>query len=184
MMNKPSLLMLTAATAALSTVAHGYSAVTTPAPVPETRLGVSIKQEMGVRNQAAIERDRTLDMREKAIRATEQRLQSSLKERQDQAASDAAGRGARDENQFDELARIYQAMKPAKAAMVFEQLEMDVQMEVAQRMRDRAAALMLANMTPKGAAALSMSLARQRPIDRRAAAKSDNAESDDTPRER
>ena len=41
-------------------------------------------------------------------------------------------------------------------------LDMDVQMEVAQRMRDRSTALILAAMTPQGAAALSMALARKR----------------------
>jgi flagellar motility protein MotE (MotC chaperone) len=54
-------------------------------------------------------------------------------------------------------------MKPAKAAVVFEKLAMDVQMKVAQRMRERSTAMILASMTPKGAAALSMALARRYP---------------------
>jgi len=36
-----------------------------------------------------------------------------------------------------------------------------VQMKVAQRMRERSTALVMAAMTPKGAAALSMALARK-----------------------
>ncbi|MDB5670946.1 MAG: signal peptide protein, partial [Alphaproteobacteria bacterium] len=64
--------------------------------------------------------------------------------------------------------RIYQSMKPAKAAIVFEQLAMDVQMQVAKRMRDRSTAMIMAAMTPNGAASLSMALARKHPVVRRA----------------
>jgi flagellar motility protein MotE (MotC chaperone) len=45
--------------------------------------------------------------------------------------------------------------------VVFEQLDMEVQMKVAQRMRERSTAMIMAAMTPKGAAALSMALARK-----------------------
>jgi flagellar motility protein MotE (MotC chaperone) len=58
-------------------------------------------------------------------------------------------------------------MKPAKAAVVFEQLTMDVQMKVAKKMRERSAAMIMAAMTPNGAAALSMALARNHPVQRR-----------------
>ena len=64
-------------------------------------------------------------------------------------------------DQFDDLAKIYQAMKPAAAALVLEQLDLDVQMRVAQRMRERSTAMILAAMTPKAAAALTMALARR-----------------------
>jgi len=52
-------------------------------------------------------------------------------------------------------------MRPKSAAVVFEQLAMDVQVEVAERMRERSTALILANMTPRGAAALTMAMARR-----------------------
>jgi flagellar motility protein MotE (MotC chaperone) len=77
------------------------------------------------------------------------------------AAPGKAGAPGSDNPHFDELARIYQAMKPKAAAVVFEQLAMDVQVEVAQRMRERATAGILAAMSPKGAAALTMAMARR-----------------------
>jgi len=55
-------------------------------------------------------------------------------------------------------------MKPAAAALVMEQLELDVQMRVAQRMRERSTAMIMAAMTPKGAAALTMALARRQAV--------------------
>lgn len=165
-MARPSLLLMTAAASALAVVANAASIAAPDAQsVPKTRLGNSIEQDMSASDAAAARRKRGLDLREQAAKAAEARLQADLAARQQQesAATQTAANGQAEapEAQFDELARIYQAMKPAKAAVVFEQLDMEVQMKVAQRMRERSTALMLAAMTPKGAAALSMALARR-----------------------
>lgn len=162
---RPSLLMLTAAAAGVSAVANAIGAAT-PAPAEKpapTRLGVSIQEDMTARDRAAAQRARALDMREQAARAAEQRLKAAGGTAPGAPAAGKAGAAAAapENEHFDELARIYQAMKPKAAAVVFEQLAMDVQVEVAQRMRDRATAGILAAMTPKGAAALSMAIARR-----------------------
>jgi flagellar motility protein MotE (MotC chaperone) len=157
--------MLTAAAAGVSAVAN---AITAAAPPPAdttaaTRLGTSIQEDMTTRDRSAAQRARALDMREQAARAAEQRLKQAATPAPAAAAA-GGGRGgapAAEENRFDELARIYQAMKPKAAAVVFEQLAMDVQVEVAQRMRERATAGILAAMSPKGAAALTMAIARR-----------------------
>lgn len=169
-MARPSLLLLTAAASALAVVANAATlAVPDQDPVAKTRLGNAIEQDINARDSAAAKRKRGLDLREQAAKAAEARLQSDLEARQRQAAMTAGGGGSMSGNdpalpaeaQFDELARIYQAMKPAKAALVFEQLDMEVQMKVAQRMRANSTASILASMTPRGAAALSMALARK-----------------------
>lgn len=170
---RPSLLMLTAAAAAIGAVANGVSAASPDSASNEptrTRLGVAIGQDMNARDQAATRRNRALDLREQAARAAEQRLQADLGARQQQAAAAAqppapsAAKPQDQVDQFNDLARIYQAMKPAQAAVVFEQLDLDVQMKVAQKMRERSTAMILGAMTPKGAAALSMALARRYPV--------------------
>lgn len=152
-MGRPSLLVMTAMAAGLSIFANGVTAAL-PAladqPQP-TRLGSAIQGDLGARDAATKKRNRALDMREQAAR---QEAAAAAKP----AVADAAAPSA---PQYDNLARIYQAMKPARAAVVFEQLEMDVQMQVAQKMRDRSTALILASMTPQGAANLSMALARR-----------------------
>lgn len=164
MSGKPSLLALTAVAAMLSTVAH---AVTAAAPDgPTTRLGAAIQQDMATRDQASARRARALALREQIAKASEERIKADLRARQEQAdlAANAGGPGGRPaEAQYDDLAKIYQAMKPAKAAAVFEQLDMDVQMKVAQRMRQRSTAMILAAMSPGAATDLSMSLARKVP---------------------
>ncbi|WP_431469880.1 MotE family protein [Sphingosinithalassobacter sp. LHW66-3] len=169
MIPRPSLLLLTAAASALAVVANGVTAATPEpqaqsAPAASTRLGNEIEQDLSARDAAAARRRRALDLREQAARAAEARLQAQMGAQQQQqpAAAGANPEAPPEGAQFDELARIYQAMKPGKAAVVFEQLELDVQMQIAQRMRERSTAQILAAMTPQGAAALSMALARGR----------------------
>jgi len=170
MSGRPSLLMVMAAVATLSTVANAIAAA--PASdLPPTRLGTAINQDLAKRDQSGAARNRALSLREQVARAAEERIKANARARQQEAAAAAAaaasaapGDKATAQNaQFDDLARIYQAMKPARAALVLEQLDMDVQMQVAQRMRQRSTAMILAAMTPAGAADLSMSLARKTP---------------------
>lgn len=164
-MGRPSLLVMTAVAAGLSIFANGVTAAL-PALAdqpPPTRLGSAIEGDLGARDAATKKRTRALDMREQAARAAEARLKADMAARQEAAAvaKPAAGAVEASDPQFENLARIYQAMKPARAAVVFEQLELDVQMQVAQKMRDRSIAMILASMTPQGAANLSMALARR-----------------------
>lgn len=167
-MARPSLLLMTAAASALAIVANASTIASeaTQNSAPKTRLGSSIEQDIAERDAAAARRKRRLDLREQATKAAQARLQADLEARQKEEAEMASATGAAapaepPEAQFDELARIYQAMKPKAAAVVFEQLDMEVQMKVAQRMRERSTAMIMAAMTPKGAAALSMALARK-----------------------
>ncbi|MET0309662.1 MAG: hypothetical protein ABW023_13225 [Sphingomonas sp.] len=168
-MARPSLLLLTALASGLAVVANAATlAVPDPDTASKTRLGNSIEQDINARDSAAAKRKRGLDLREQAAKAAEARLQADAAARQKEAvaATPAGGSAGSEpglpaEAQFDELARIYQAMKPKAAALVFEQLEMEVQMKVAQRMRANSTASILAAMTPKGAASLSMALARK-----------------------
>lgn len=163
----PSLLMLTAAAAALSTVAHGLnSSASTAQESPPTRLGSAIQSEMSERKKTAAERARALDLREQALKASEKRVQNLLRNQQEQKQQQAAApkpaeaaTPAKEADTYDQLARIYQSMKPKQAAIVFERLHIDVQIAVARKMRERSTAQILAAMTPAGAARLSMALA-------------------------
>ena len=155
MAKRAPLLAMLAGMAAVSIVTNGV-AVSAPA-TPETRMGVSIKQSVKDRDRVAAERNRALDLREQAARAAEERLKADMQARQNMPKP--GSKEAEEDSPYDNLARIYQTMKPAKAAQVFEQLELEVQVQVAQRMRDRATASILAGMSPQAAARLSMAMA-------------------------
>ena len=174
---RPSLLMLMAGAAALSTLAHGVSASGTseekaPAKASQSRLGSAIQSELSENRQTAKERQRALDLREQAIRASEKRLKDNLQNQQQRPRAESAAaakavatadKAAEEAETLDQLARIYQSMKPKQAAVVFEQLDIDVQIAVARKMRERSTAQILAAMTPGAAARLSMALAGKRP---------------------
>lgn len=170
MIGRPSLLALTAAVAAASAIANGVSAASPTemgAEPSQTRLGAAIDQDLSARDRAATQRNRALDLREQATRAAEARLKANIDAGQQPEAAavaqpqDKSGSRAEQTDQFDDLARIYQAMKPAQAAVVFERLDLYVQMKVAQKMRERSTAMIMGAMSPTGAATLSMALARR-----------------------
>jgi len=86
---------------------------------------------------------------EQAAKAGEARLAAEMRARHEQPGSTDPAQGASVEpNQpYDDLARIYQTMKPARAAPIFEKLDLEVQTQVARRMRERSAALLMAAMS-------------------------------------
>lgn len=166
------ILLLTAAAATLGAVANGVDAAVAvgESAVPKTRLGNQIEGELNDVKRKEAERRRALDLREQALKAARMRLERQQAEAKAAAApaaapgaagdAAAAGTPTAEEKRYSDLARIFQSMKPAKAAPVFEKLSADVQFQVAQRMRDRNAALMMQAMSPEAAAALGMALAR------------------------
>ena len=156
MKGRVSLLALTAAAAGLSAVANAVGA-----PAEQTRLGAAIGKDLAQRDRQAAQRNRSLDLREQAAVAAEQRLKAAAATAPPSAPKSGAAQAAEAADPFDELAKIYGAMKPKAAAPVFEQLAMDVQVEVASRMRERATAQIMAAMTPRGAATLTMAMARK-----------------------
>ena len=161
---KPSLLTMLALAAAASAVANAVASTTPPTAAPDapTRLGTAIGQNLRDRDQAMADQRRALELREQAQRAAEHRLQNDLQANQGAASpsSSPTPNPADSANgMYDSLARIYQTMKPTKAAPIFEKLDPEVQLQVAKRMRDRSAALLLAAMSPDAAAELSMALA-------------------------
>lgn len=176
---KPSLLVLLAGVAGLAGVSNALAAAG-GAPAEQTRLGAAVEREIAQRDRDARARDRALDLREQAARAAAARLAGRVTAAPAASATAApmptpatpAPGPARlrtaqasepaPQPQYDQLARIYQAMKPKQAAPVFEQLSLEVQIAVARRMRERATALLLAQMQPANAARLSMALAGRR----------------------
>lgn len=161
----PLMMLVIAAGAAAAANSWVLAAPQKTAEAQDTRLGVSLRDDMARRDRQLAEEKRKLDMREQAAKAAEARLAGELAARQaetDSAVNTPASKagGARPEDEpYDDLARVYQMMKPARAAPIFEKLDLDVQTQVIQRMRDRSAALLMAAMNPNAAAELTMSLA-------------------------
>lgn len=159
MIRRAPLFALTALAAGMSAVA-GAMAQGDPG---EGRFGAGIRQQLSERDRAAAARARQLDLREQAAQAAARKIGGPA----DPTAAAAPPPVAPAEpeqsegERLDDLARIYQAMKPKAAAPIFEQLTLEVQVKVAGRMRERSAAAMMAAMNPKAAATLSMAIAKR-----------------------
>ncbi|EJL24668.1 MotE family protein [Novosphingobium sp. AP12] len=137
-----------------------------------SRLGTSLQDAATRRDRTAADERRKLEMREQAVRASEARLAGQVKQQQAEAAAAPAG-GAQGsagapgaQVPYDNLARIYQTMKPNRAGPIFEKLDIEVQKQVATRMRERATAQIMANMSPGAAVELSMALAGRNVVKR------------------
>ncbi|MBB6122773.1 MotE family protein [Sphingobium subterraneum] len=162
---RPLLLIMLTGAAALSAVAGVVGATAPPpaaAPAPQNRMAATIDDAIASRDRMATANMRALDLREQAAKAAQARLSATLAAKQQQDSGPAADPSAPD--QYDALAKIYQAMKPAKAAPVFEALDLEVQYLVAKKMRERSTAMLLAAMSPSGAARLTMALAGRKPL--------------------
>lgn len=166
------------------------TATGTPKPItlanatalPETRLGVAIAESVSTREQKLAEQGRELALKEKLLKAAEARAARKLSALNPKSPADAgasemptasparaaspgsqAATKAAELERIQGLARIYQAMKPARAAAVFEKLEVAVQVQVAREMSERSVAQILNLMDPASGAKLSMALANRAP---------------------
>jgi flagellar motility protein MotE (MotC chaperone) len=169
---RPTLLQLTAFSALSASVGLGSAIANQPAET--SRLGASIKENLADRDRVAAEQKRKLDLQKQVVQAAETRLRERLGAGQPQAvgapgATGAPGavgalpgqaaQAALPDEAISNLARIYQAMKPAKAALVMEKLGLDVQVKITKEIRERSMGMIMGAMTPDGAARLSAALA-------------------------
>lgn len=126
--------------------------------------------EMNVLKQLAARRDELdrrahdLDTREALLKVGEQRVDQKIKEMEslriqmqgmvDQISGAQAA-------QLDNLVKIYETMKPAEAAKIFESLDMPVLLGVIQRMKPARSAPVLAAMAPDKAKEVTVALTKQ-----------------------
>ncbi len=136
------------------------------------RMGAALKQAANDRDRAEAAQRQKLDMREKALKASEARLAGEVRQAGGQGTPAGSsggtakgGAGPQPDVPYDRLAAIYQRMKPGNAAPIFERLDLEVQTQVARRMRDQVTAQILARMSPDAAVKLSMSLAGRKVIE-------------------
>lgn len=124
-----------------------------------------IAAALRARREALDERERSLALREQVIDAAERRLAARVSELTAlQRAMEAQERAAqeRDESGWTGLARLYEAMRPRDAAVIFNQLDMPILVQVVNRMGYRRAAPVLAAMDPDRARQLTAELTRLR----------------------
>ena len=128
-----------------------------------SRSEVEVLQNLAARRQELDERGRELDMREKLLKASEQRIDeriAELKGIESNIQSLLQQRDQAQEAQLVGLVKVYEGMKPSDAARIFDKLDMDILLPVAQRMKPVKIAPVLAAMDEDSAKRLTTNLAR------------------------
>lgn len=136
-------------------------------PLSYTDEEIELLQSLAKRRDELEARERGLSEREALIAATEKRIDGKLEElRQVQATIEALVKqhDAEQDAQLSNLVKIYENMKPKDAAQIFEDLEMDVLLDVVERMKERKVAPVLALMNPEKAREVTLELAQRRAL--------------------
>ncbi len=136
-------------------------------PFNYTDEEVDVLQQLSKRRAELDAKARQLDEREALVSAAEQRMDqkmAELKAMQSTLQDLLKQRSAAEEAQLQSLVKIYENMKPKAAAGVFEELDMDILLEVVSRMKERKVSPILAMMTPTKAKELTFELAQRQQL--------------------
>ena len=112
-------------------------------------------------------RERELDLRAQLLQVTQKQIDDRIKELQSvQATIDGllVKYDAQEEAKIQSLVKVYETMKPKEAATIFNTLQMAVLIELAQRIKERTMAPILAAMDPPAAKVLTVELATRRSL--------------------
>jgi flagellar motility protein MotE (MotC chaperone) len=71
----------------------------------------------------------------------------------------------KEDMKIQSLVRIYQSMKPADAAKIFDELDMDILLQVINKMKESNAAPIIASMNPEKAKDLTIKIAQQKKLE-------------------
>jgi len=124
-------------------------------------------QQLSARRDALDQRARDIDQREAFLAVAEQRLDEKVAELEalrtqiEQMLHQVDEEG---ETQLLGLVSIYESMRPADAATIFNGLELEVLISVMERMRGQKSAAILAGMNPERARRVTTELARRRDL--------------------
>lgn len=130
-------------------------------PTLLTPAEIEILMRLAERRDSLEKREREIDAREGLLRAAEIRIERRVAELEDLRRVIEERIKVFDEQQEDKLGslvKIYENMKPKDAARIFEELEMTTLLEVAERMKERKLAPVMAQMGPERAREVTVEL--------------------------
>lgn len=133
-------------------------------PAFMSRSEVELLRDLSKRRGELEDREKQIALRERLLEATEKRIDTKINELKqlENQISGLIGQHEEEQNeQFDNLVRVYEKMKAKDAARIFQRLDLDIQVSVAQRMKDNKFAPILAEMDSDSARALSTKLAQK-----------------------
>jgi flagellar motility protein MotE (MotC chaperone) len=157
----------TTATPSAPATAQPPSQTAEPAPDPLSMspAEIDVLQKLAQRRQELDKRAAEMAQQQVLLKAAEQRIDDKIAKLQSietDIGSLEDKRDQQDDQRLKSLVKIYESMKPADAARIFEQLDMPVLLEVLKRMHEAKAAPVLAAMDPEKAKVATTALADSR----------------------
>ena len=132
-----------------------------------TPAELDMLQNLKTRREELDEREREIDLRTNLLAVSERRVQeriAELKVVEETIRGLLVQYDKQQEEQLAAVVRIYEAMKPKDAANIFNRLQMPILLEVAERIKERTMAPILAEMDPVIANALTIEMATRRAL--------------------
>ncbi len=122
----------------------------------------AVLESLGKRRENLNEQEGQLDLREKLLRATEERIEkkmSELKKLGESIDTKVREQQEQEDQEVANLVAMYENMKPKDAARIFDRLRMPVLLKVVRRMNPRKMSGVLAKMDPERAEDLTVAIA-------------------------
>jgi len=134
-------------------------------PTLFTQSEIDLLQQLADRREVLEQRAEEINLREGLLTAAEKRIDKKIVELRQLESTIQGLIKTHDEQQeakIGSLVKIYEAMKPKDAARIFEQLELDTLLLVAERMKERRLAPVLAQMNANKAKDVTVQLSKLR----------------------
>jgi flagellar motility protein MotE (MotC chaperone) len=122
----------------------------------------AVLESLGKRRQDLEKQRGQLDLREKLLQATEERIQKrvdELKRLEKRIEGAVEEKRKQDESEIAGLVTMYESMKPKDAARIFDRLSMPVLLKVVRQMKPRKMADILGRMSAEAAERLTVAIA-------------------------
>ncbi len=122
----------------------------------------AVLESLGKRREELNKQAGQLDLREKLLQATEERVQKrvdELKALQQQIEGAVDAQKKKEDEQVKGLVTMYENMKPKDAARIFDRLDLDILLKVVGQMKPRKMSAILAAMSPEAAERLTVAIA-------------------------
>ncbi|MFV1851106.1 MAG: MotE family protein [Thalassospira sp.] len=136
-------------------------------PTLFTQEEIDLLQNLSVRRGELDRKEQRLDERESLIAAAEARIDAKIEEMKSLKSAIEGlveTKEVQEDDRIKKLISVYEKMKPKDAARIWNDLDMDILLQVALGMREANTAAVLSQMTPDRARALTAELAYKQDI--------------------
>ena len=132
-----------------------------------TAAELDVLENLSARRKILEERSKELDLRENLLLAAQQKVEdkiTELKNIESTIKSLLTEHDVQEEKKLKSLVKVYESMKSKDAARIFEELDLDILVDVAELMEERKLAPVLANMDPVKAKAVTTEIRTRRKL--------------------